>query len=231
MSTEARTIATTETTHHATGPRTEEGKSTSAKNALKTGLYAASEFIPPEEQSHYDDLQAALKADLCPSGILEAYLVDEILGAMWRLHRCSKLEGALAAELDPMDPESPHAKRQLSIDRARNQATRLLHKNMAELRRLQTERQFRVEIAGEDIDSADLGLCDFSAALARTERAIKGIRRREYNKLDAELSTAELELKLNDTHRPTNLRNELPRAMHEVAVPGEEQAETPPLAA
>ncbi len=231
MTTEAQTTAPFEITNHATGPRTEEGKSASAQNALKTGLYAANDFILPEEQSHYDDLQAALETDPVPSGIMEAHLVEEILGAMWRLHRCSTLEGALTTEIDPMDPESPHAKRQLSIDRARNQATRLLHKNTAELRRVQTERQFRVEIAAEGMDTQDLGLCDFSTALARTDRALNAIRRRDYNKLDAELSTAELEMKLNETRRPANLQNELPRTMRAVAVFGEEQAQTPPIAA
>jgi hypothetical protein len=32
-----------------TGPRTPEGKSTSAKNALKTGLYTAQNFVLPNE--------------------------------------------------------------------------------------------------------------------------------------------------------------------------------------
>src|SRR6185437_4207906 len=231
MSTEAQTNAPTETTHAATGPRTEAGKSASAQNALKTGLYAANDFVLPQEQSHYDELQAALEADLAPSGILETHLVEEILGAMWRLHRCSKLEGALASEIDPMNPESPYAKRQLSIDRARNQATRLLHKNTAELRRLQTERQFRVEIAAEGIDAQDLGLCDFSTAIARTARSLKAVRRRDYNKLDAELKPAETELKPNETRRSANLQNELPHIVRVVTLTGEEQAETPPIAA
>ena len=54
------------------------------------------------------------------------------------------------------------AKLQLSVDRARAQSHRLLHKCTAELRKLQTERQLRIETFEPGTDLSHLGLCDWA---------------------------------------------------------------------
>jgi SEC-C motif len=187
-----------------TGPCSDEGKSIASKNATTTGLYAASDYILPEEQSLYADLEDAVISELSPQGMLECRLVEEILGAMWRLRRCRKLEGELAAQPtvqpdEPMQPESAHSKRQISIDRARNQATRLLHKNTAELRRVQTERHYRLEIAADGIDTAGLGACDLHTVLSHADRDVKNIERRPLAQLKLKLETLALESKLGST--------------------------------
>jgi hypothetical protein len=186
------------TDNNSTGPRTEEGKSIAAQNARKTGLFTTRDFIRSEERNEYEQLRESLESELNPEGPLENQIASEIRTAIWRLRRCAQLEADLAAgnddAQDPMDPTSPEAKQQLSVDRARNQATRLLHKNTAELRRLQTERQFRNEIAADGIDTEGLSLlCDFHTAISHADRAAKSKQRHQLDQLKTEIDTMELE--------------------------------------
>ena len=95
---------------------------------------------------------------------------------MWRLRRCGDVEAAMgitcaetvmetgkAASIpDPMQIE-PTAKLQALVDRARAQCHRLVNRCIAELRKLQTERQRRNETTKEGADLAYLGICDFHA--------------------------------------------------------------------
>ena len=87
---------------------------------------------------------------------------------MWRLRRCGQVEESFIATLDgdaqpdPMQNEAD-AKIQNSVDRARAQSHRLLHKCTAELRKLQTERHFRNEHFEAGADISNLGLCDLRA--------------------------------------------------------------------
>ncbi len=132
------------------------GLATSSKNATKTGLYAANDFIRPGEEAEYDALTARLNLELSPVTLLEENLTDEIRRAMWKLRRCAQVEGTFAAQLatdsepipDPMQNEAA-AKLQNSVDRARAQSHRLLHRCTTELRRLQTDRLYLDEILPE----------------------------------------------------------------------------------
>jgi hypothetical protein len=149
------------------GPRTETGKANSAKNAITNGLFTAQDFIRPGEESLYSSLDDSLRLDLAPAGMLEHNLVDEIRRAIWRLRRCGNIEESFAIS-ETADPESiPDpmqneftARLQLSVDRARAHSHRLLHKCTAELRKIQTERQFRNEYFKAGTDLSKLGLCD-----------------------------------------------------------------------
>jgi hypothetical protein len=167
MATSAQLAANTTNAQSSTGPTTEEGKSVSAKNALTTGLFTAGALIRPGEESLYADLEQSLQTELCPITLMEENLVEEILGAMWRLRRCRLVESSLAT----LDDDTAD-RRQTSIDRARAQTSRLLYKATAELRRLQTERLMRNEILSEGTDLSDLGICDMEKvvrAAARTQ--------------------------------------------------------------
>jgi hypothetical protein len=70
--------------------------------------------------------------------------------------RCDLVEESLAAS-----GSEDLSKTQLAVDKARNQAHRLLHKCTAELRRLQTDRQYRNETSAAGTDLSDLGLADY----------------------------------------------------------------------
>jgi hypothetical protein len=150
MSSAAQILANGENAQHSTGPRTAEGKETSSRNALATGLFTTRDFILPAERAEYEAARAGLWAEIHPQGIVEETLAAAVLTATWRLRRCGLVESNLAAQspLDPMecDPASPTARTQLSVDRARNQALNQLHRALAELRRLQTDKAVRREI-------------------------------------------------------------------------------------
>jgi hypothetical protein len=147
------------------------------ETSVAPSIFAARDFIRPNERETYIELQAQLIRDLAPAGILENTLVDEIRRAMWRLRRCGQVEANLAIGLDngngfifdPMETANPDVEKvQKAVDRARAQAHRLLHKCTAELRRLQTSRHY----AGEHVDAADtpnLGIADLRA-IAKSPR-------------------------------------------------------------
>ena len=114
------------------------------------------DFIRPGEESIYAELDESLRNHLAPAGILEETLFDEIRRATWRLRRCGLVEESLAAA-----GAEDLSKTQLAVDKARSQAHRLLHKCTAELRRLQTDRQYRNETFPVDTDLSDVGLADY----------------------------------------------------------------------
>ena len=48
------------------GPRTPEGRDISSRNATTFGLYAARDFVRPNEESDYRDLGEQLRTVLAP---------------------------------------------------------------------------------------------------------------------------------------------------------------------
>jgi hypothetical protein len=189
MSTPAQNAANIANAQSSTGPRTEAGRAASSKNGITNGLYASGDFIRPGEECQHDDLNAALLHELAPVGILEQNLVDEIRRAMWRLRRCGEVEAHLVIGLDdgthyifdPMETANAEAEKvQKSVDRARAQSHRLLHKCTAELRKLQTDRQCAKELIVDGIDTADIGIADPRAvAKAHKERTQSEVRRKK----------------------------------------------------
>jgi hypothetical protein len=157
MATDAQIAANRLNAQASTGPRTEEGKSRSSRNAVSSGLYSSGDFVRPEEQDLYSEFCAGFQADLAPNGAIEQTLSAEIVHAAWRLRRCSVIEAGMApdGELDPT--LSPI---QQAVDRARAQAQRSFHRATSELRRFQTERQLRVARLPADFDTSTVGLAN-----------------------------------------------------------------------
>src|SRR6266851_3610080 len=121
-----------------TGPRTESGKATSSQNALKTGLFTAHDFILESEHEEYAKALSGLWTQFHPEGILEETFTLEIMSANWRLRRCRLLE---------VTPGAEHK----SIERARAQSHSILRRSLAELRKLQTARDIRLEVGGDHL--------------------------------------------------------------------------------
>lgn len=165
MATAARIAANIANAQNSTGPVTAEGKAASSRNSLTTGLFTAAALIRSGEESIYAELEEALYSQLVPATVLEQNLVEEIIGAAWRLRRCRLTESTLA-DLD----DDAAGRRQASVDRARAQTSRLLHKATAELRRLQTERILRHEVLPEDADLSEFGICDVERVVRAAER-------------------------------------------------------------
>jgi vacuolar-type H+-ATPase subunit H len=129
-----------------TGPRTEAGKSKSSRNAIRTGLYAARDFVRPEEEEEYAQTLIKLMDELTPENSVEQTFATEIMGATWRLRRCRLVEEAFGLiedlNVDPMIDERTE-KQQKSVDRARAQSHLILRRSLDELRKLQSARQLR----------------------------------------------------------------------------------------
>jgi hypothetical protein len=151
MATEAQTAANRRNAHSSTGPRTEAGKSRASRNALTFGIYSAGDFVRPEDSDVYPLFCESFQKSLRPKGALEQTLAAEIIHAAWRLRRCSHLEcSALESEMESTGGQP-------TIDRARGEAQRHMLRATAELRRLQTDRQLRVECLSPAFDTAKLG--------------------------------------------------------------------------
>jgi hypothetical protein len=120
------------------------------------------DFVRSEERDEYSQLVAGLRAQLRPEGALEEVFAEAIIGATWRLRRCSRIAARMAetCALDPMEDDSA-CRLQISIDRARAQAHNILRRSMAELRVLQTERSIRFEVFGPN-DTSVIDLTSYS---------------------------------------------------------------------
>src|SRR5450432_1563645 len=115
----------------------------SSRNAIRTGLYSARDFILPGEEEEYAQTLIQLMDELTPDGTIEQPFATEIMGATWRLRRCRLVEEAFSSiedlDFDPMMDERTE-KQQKSVDRARAQSHLILRRSIAELRNLQTGR-------------------------------------------------------------------------------------------
>jgi hypothetical protein len=160
MATEAQIAANRNNAQASTGATTAAGKARSSRNALSSGLFSRGDFVLPDEQAQYAEFCASFQTNLEPEGPIEQTLSAEIIHAAWRMRRCSAVAAGLIGSLDPMvDPAA--AQTQQAVDRARNDAHRAFQRSISELRRLQTERQFRNESFPDDFDPATLGIASF----------------------------------------------------------------------
>jgi hypothetical protein len=80
-----------------TGPRTDAGKASSSKNAVKSALTGRTVLLPTDDRDEYARFLADLQHDLKPIGQLECELVQIIVDCHWRLRRIQELEYALYA--------------------------------------------------------------------------------------------------------------------------------------
>ncbi len=133
-----------------TGPKTEAGKSKSSRNAIRTGLYSARDFIRAGEEEEYAQTLIQLMDELTPEGTIEQTFATEIMGATWRLRRCRLVEEAFSSiddlDFDPIMDERTE-KQQKSVDRARAQSHLILRRSIAELRKLQSGRTIQEQVA------------------------------------------------------------------------------------
>jgi hypothetical protein len=144
-----------------TGPKTEAGlespsgvraKAKSSRNAIRTGIYAARDFVRPDEEEEYAQTLIKLMDELTPENSVEQTFATEIMGATWRLRRCRLVEEAFSfiddLDFDPMIDERTE-KQQKSVDRARAQSHLILRRSLDELRKLQKGRSIQEQIADQ----------------------------------------------------------------------------------
>jgi len=157
---DAQLAANRANAQHSTGPTSAEGKATVCLNAVKTGLTGRTVLLPSEDAAPYQALLREYEKSLQPVGVEERALVQSLVDCRWRLDRIPGLEMALLVlirnewiALDPkynnpvtailteMEIRRKHEKefRNLHIQEAR--LARRRQREMAELFRLQRERQ------------------------------------------------------------------------------------------
>jgi hypothetical protein len=90
------------------GPKTPEGKSRSAMNALRHGLSANNLLLPGEDAHEYEGHLDGYFATFAPATLPEAQIVAQVGDLAWKLERLTKLENnrmrvRLEEELEKMD--------------------------------------------------------------------------------------------------------------------------------
>ena len=133
---EAKLKANQQNARLSTGPITDEGKATSARNSLKHGLTARkTTVLPTENQADLDALAAGMHKDFHPYNTTEVELVDQLIDVQWRLRRASHFEAVILLADSPdfkaLNNMSLHAarlKRQFSATLKEFQALHALNR-------------------------------------------------------------------------------------------------------
>ena len=149
MTASTRATANLANAQLSTGPRTEEGKSRSSRNAVKHGLTAKHLVIGPGEEEEFAELHDSLLAQLSPQGPLEMGLFNMLCHAAWNLERFRALEAQLMTSgLDSLlDERTAKALDRLQRYAASNQ--RAYFSALKELRTVQNNRLLRLSQSGK----------------------------------------------------------------------------------
>lgn len=151
MASAAQVTANQANARFSTGPRTEDGKARSARNALRHGLTARELIVREDERADFETLRDEILAELAPEGAVETITFHELLHAAWNLHRYRRLEAeSFVGAADPLhDDRSDAFLERLARYQAR--AQRAYYRALKELRILQTNRALRAfKLAEED---------------------------------------------------------------------------------
>ena len=92
MGTAAQIDANRLNARKSTGPRTEDGKSISRFNALRTGIEAKSLVIPGEDPAELETLATEYHDRFQPLDALERYLVDTLVHSDWDRRRYARIQ-------------------------------------------------------------------------------------------------------------------------------------------
>ncbi len=91
---EARILANRENAKKSTGPRTDEGKVRSRRNALRHGLAGEGVVLPPEDEARLRERIAAWGECLGPRNALEEYLISRAALHSVKLDRTTRVDAA-----------------------------------------------------------------------------------------------------------------------------------------
>jgi hypothetical protein len=150
MATAAQITANCTNATQSTGPRTIEGKLKSARNSAKHGLSSREFIVDADSQQEFTGFMESLHAELQPIGALELDLFRNLAHAAWTLRRCriadakidamfNRTGGCALLDINAAD----HLK---LLDLYTRRAERSYFRVLQELRRVQTERHFRLNV-------------------------------------------------------------------------------------
>ena len=101
MTTDRQIAANRANANKSTGPRTENGKRRSRRNALRHGLTAETLIEVLEDPIAYRALAKAINADFRPATGFERELMARLVSLLWRLRRATAIESGLLAQQAP----------------------------------------------------------------------------------------------------------------------------------
>jgi len=79
-----------------TGPKTPEGKAAVARNALKHGLLSRNPVLPGEDpRGEFPELVESLHQYYAPENPVDANLVEDLAGVMWKLRRAERIQSGI----------------------------------------------------------------------------------------------------------------------------------------
>ena len=143
MSSVAQIEANQANAQSSTGPRTPDGKATSATNATKHGFFSKHAVLLNEnEHRQFESLRNSYVGQFNPTNIVEVALLDQLVLAAWNIERTNRLEAELgnAEGIDPLLSDA-NAKTLDRITNYRMRAERTFHKCHKELRSLTAQKK------------------------------------------------------------------------------------------
>ena len=93
----SRTVANRANAQHSTGPKTEQGKAVSSRNAMVTGLTGRSVLLASDDVNEYILHLSRHHAEYLPLTEAESEFVQSIADCEWRLRRIPVLESGIYA--------------------------------------------------------------------------------------------------------------------------------------
>jgi len=85
-----------------TGPKTPEGKAVVARNALKHGLLSRNPVLPGEDPyGEFPELVESLHQYYAPENPVNANLVEDLAGVMWKLRRAGRIQSGIYKTAGP----------------------------------------------------------------------------------------------------------------------------------
>lgn len=95
MASEKQFMANKQNALKSTGPRTENGKATTSKNAIKHGILSKEIYLDAGMQPDFNKLREGLYFQFKPQGELEDFLLDRIINCAWRLAILTRIESQI----------------------------------------------------------------------------------------------------------------------------------------
>jgi hypothetical protein len=152
MSTQAQINANRQNAKKSTGPKTAEGRATSAANSTRHGLTANPTTIfenNPHERSQYDTLKAKILKQCLPEGELELQAFERYVFALFQVDRARQME------IDAQDRWSNEPNNEILFTQMERilklgaAQERRADKALRELKKLQTDRILAMDIHTE----------------------------------------------------------------------------------
>src|SRR2546421_9547123 len=153
MVSKAKRDANRRNAQKSTGPKTEDGKARSSRNASTHGIFCRDICLDGENENAFIELREEFIRALVPQDIMEMTLVDEIVMANWRLRRVRRAEKILhltkADELRDAQQEDA------------DEVEQLLHDPYRKSEEPQGERKRQLGLTNQKLDGAVtlLALC------------------------------------------------------------------------